>query len=133
MRLKEVVLEHGYDLNKILPAIFSLRHHGKIVTVMSSNVDDSLHGSIQGHEGAMKSILDTFLVLERDQALLRFCGKEVVQAEDYSLTVTARDNTEKIRPIDIGKKKRGTDKNNAAETTCLRSVVAALAWVARQW
>ena len=49
-----------------------------------------------------------------------------------SRTVTAKDNTEKIRPIDIGDKRRGTDKNTAAETTCLRSVVAALAWVARQ-
>ena len=34
--------------------------------------------------------------------------------------------------LDIGEKRRGSDKNNATETTCLRSVVAAMAWVARQ-
>ena len=56
----------------------------------------------------------------------------MVQHEDYSITVTAKDNTEKIRPIDIGDKRRGSDKCDAEETTCLRSVVAAMAWIARQ-
>ena len=94
---------------------------------MSSNVDDLLYGSLPGHENAMKKILDTFSVRERNFAPFRFCGKEVVQHEDFSITVTAKDNTEKIRPIDIGDKKHGTDKNTAAETTCLRSIAAALA------
>ena len=48
-----------------------------------------------------------------------------------SITVTAKDNTEKIRPIDIGAKKL-TEKCTPAENTALRSVVASLAWVARQ-
>jgi hypothetical protein len=99
---------------------------------MSSNVDDLLYGSLPEFEQAMNGILDTFAVRERNRAPFRFCGKEVVQHEDLSITVTAKDNTEKIRPIDIGDKRRGTDKCNAEETTCLRSVVAALAWVARQ-
>ncbi len=42
------------------------------------------------------------------------------------------DAMNKIRPIEIGVKRKGTDKNTPAETTCLRSVVAAMAWVARQ-
>ena len=53
---------------------------------------------------------------ERNEAPFRFCGKEVVQHEDYSITVTAKDNTEKIRPIDIGDKRRGSDKCDAEET-----------------
>jgi hypothetical protein len=112
--------------------MFALRHEGTIVGVMTSNVDDLLYGSLPGSEGPMKDILDTFSVRERNMAPFRFCGKEVVQHEDYSITVTAKDNTEKIRPIDIGATRRGTDKCNEEETTCLRSVVAALAWVARQ-
>ena len=132
LRLKEVAIEHGYTLNKILPTMFSLLIDGKIAGVMSSNVDDLLYGSLPGYEGAMDAILDTFSVRERNEAPFRFCGKEVVQHEDMSITVTAKDNTEKIRPIDIGEKRRGTDKCTAEETTCLRSVVAAMAWVARQ-
>ncbi len=80
----------------------------------------------------MEPILNTFAVRERQVAPFRFCGKEVVQHDDYSITVTAKDNTEKIRPIDIGAKRKGINKNTAEETTCLRSVVASLAWVARQ-
>ena len=70
----------------------------------------------------MKQILDTEF---------RFCGKEVKQLEDMSIIVTAKDNTEKIRPIEVGKKKL-IEKCNSVENTARRSVVASLAWIARQ-
>ena len=44
----------------------------------------------------MDKILDTFSVRERNEAPFRFCGKEVVQDDDYNITVTAKDNCEKI-------------------------------------
>ena len=112
--------------------MFSLRDNDKIVGVLCTNVDDLLYGNLPGHEEAMNKILNTFSVRERNEAPLRFCGKEVVQDDDFSITVTAKDNCEKIRPIDIGDKRRNSDKNTPTETTCLRSVVAAMAWVARQ-
>jgi hypothetical protein len=132
LRLKEVVMENGYALNQILPTMFVLRHMGRIVGTMSSNVDDLLYGSLPEYEQVMNNILDEFSVKEKNATRFRFCGKEVVQHDDMSITVTAKDNTEKIRPIDIGEKRRGTDKCNSSETTCLRSVVASMAWVARQ-
>ena len=42
-----------------------------------------------------------------------------------------KDNTEKIRPIRIGEKRKGTDPCTPGEITSVRSVVASLAWVAR--
>ncbi len=80
----------------------------------------------------MGKILDTFAVRERNVAPFRFCGKEVVQNDDWSIKVTAKDNTEKIRAIDISTNRKCKDKCNESATTCLRSVVASLAWVARQ-
>ena len=80
----------------------------------------------------MDEILGTFSVRERNEAPFRFCGKEVVQHEDFSITVTAKDNTEKIRPIRIGEKRKGTDPCTPGEITSVRSVAASLAWVARQ-
>ena len=78
LRLKEVVTEKGYHLNKILPTLFALRDDNEqIVSVMSSNVDDLLYGSLEGYEYAMEEILDTFSVRERNVAPFRFCGKEV--------------------------------------------------------
>lgn len=132
LRLKEVLIEHACILNEILPTMFALRDKEKTVGVMSSNVDDLLYGSLPGFEQPMEDILDTFAVRELNVAPFRLCGKQVVQHEDYSIIATSKDNTEKIRPIDIGEKLRATDKCDAAETTWLRSVVASLAWVARQ-
>ena len=132
LQLKEVVIECGYTLNKILPTMFTLRVDDKIVGVMSSNVDDLLYGSLPGHEKAMEDILDRFAVRDRSETSFRFCGKEVLQHEDFSITATAKDNTEKIRPIEIGIQRRAGDKCTTDETTSLRSVVASLAWVARQ-
>ena len=94
---------------------------------MTSNVDDLLYGSLEGQEDSMKKILETFSVREINDAPFRFCGKEIVQYEDMSIKVTAKDNTDKIRPIIIGDKRKAADKCTEAETTCLRSVVAAIA------
>ena len=129
LRLKEVVEHKGYVLNKILPTMFALRSDGKLVGVMTSNVDDLLYGSLQGHEKAMKEILDTFSVREINDAPFKFCGKEVKQFDDMSIKVTAKENIEKIRPIVIGDKRRNADKNTETETTCLRSVVASQEWL----
>ncbi len=64
--------------------------------------------------------------------MFRFCGKEVVKDAEYNITITAKDNTEKIRPVDIGAKRKLIDKCTPGEITALRSVTASLAWVARQ-
>ena len=87
---------------------------------------------LPGHEKAIQGILDTFSVREINHVPFKFCGKEVKQFEDMSIKVMAKEDTDKIRPIVIGDKRRGADKNTEAETTCLCIVVAAIAWVARQ-
>ena len=132
LRLKEVVLSHGYEVSRILPTLFSLRRDGEMVGIMSSNVDDLLYGSKNGCEKAMENILKEFAVRETHERDFRFCGKEIHQSDDYSITVTAKDNTEKICGIVCGEKKRLVDKCDDKENTALRSVVASLAWIARQ-
>ena len=76
-------------------------------------------------------ILSDFSVKQVLDTEFRVCGKEVKQSDDVSIFVTAKDTTEKIRSIDIGAG-RLTDKCNGVQNTALRSVVASLAWVARQ-
>ena len=132
LRLKEVVKSEGYDLNQILPTVFMLRKDGRIVSVMSSNVDDLLYGSLPDEEHHMQKILDTFNVREQNEGKFRFCGKEITQNGDFSIDVNARDNTEKIRPIDIKAGRKLTDRCTPDESTALRSVTASLAWIARQ-
>ena len=93
---------------------------------------DLLYGSLPEAEQEMKDILAEFQVKQVLDTEFRFCGKEVFRNADYSILVTARDNTEKIRPIDIGVGQKLTEKCGATMNTALRSVVASLAWVARQ-
>ena len=131
LKLKEVVLSRGYKTNKILPTMFTLVKDGKIRAVMSSNVDDLLYGSRPGFDAEIRENLDEFQVKQILDTEFRFCGKEVKQLEDMSILVTAKDNTEKVRPIEVGKKKL-VEKCNSVENTALRSVVASLAWIARQ-
>ena len=78
------------------------------------------------------NILKEFSVGKKEMDEYMFCRKEIVQHEDFGIRVTAKDNTENIAPVGYDKKRKLTDKCTAGETTQLRSVTAALAWVARQ-
>jgi hypothetical protein len=133
LRLKEDMIRAGFALNRILPTLFAFRdENDNIVGMMTSNVDDLLFGVTGPAEAAMKKVLEGFNVREIQEGTFRFCGKEVVQDSDYSITVTAKDNTEKIRPIVIPQHKKMTDPCNPKEITQVRSITAALAWVGRQ-
>ena len=132
MKLKEVVIEQGYTLNMILPTMITLRKRRKIASVLSSNVDDLLYGSLPGHEEAVQKILQTFDVKEQNEGEFRFCGKEFKQHSDHSITLTAKDSTEDIRPINISTTRKLIDKCTDVGITSLRSVVASIAWIARQ-
>ena len=100
--------------------------------MLSSSVDDLLFGGLPGHEKEMQKIVETFDVREQHEGEFRFCGKEFKQHDDYSITVILKDNTEKLRPIDIHVRRKMSDRCTDTEITSLRSVVAAIAWVARQ-
>ena len=133
LKLKEVAENHGFKLNRILPTLFSLRdNENKMIGIMTSNVDDLLYGCHEEAEPIVEKMMEEFTVGETAEKDFRFCGKEVAQRDDYSIDVTAKDNTEKLRPISISDERKASSLCDAGEKTCLRSVVAALAWIARQ-
>ncbi len=63
--------------------------------------------------------------------LENFDFAEIKQDTDFNITITAKVNIEKIKPISYGTKKL-ISKCNEGEKTQLRSVVQSLAWIARQ-
>ena len=133
LRLKEHMCYVGFTLNRILPTLFAFRDSNEnIVGMMTSNVDDLLFGVTGQAENAILKVLEGFNVREVQEGKFRFCGKEIVQNEDYSIRVSARDNTEKIRPIRIPENKKLTSQLTPSEVTQVLSVTAALAWVGRQ-
>ena len=131
--MKEVAKSAGFKLNSIMPALFSFRdNQGKIVALLSSNVDDFLYGYLPEGKEAMDKLINAFQVGKEESGEFRFCGKEVVQHADYSIKVTAHDNLEKIQPITYDHKRKLVSRCTDEENTQLRSVTAAIAWVARQ-
>ena len=63
----------------------------------------------------------------------RFCGREVIQHSDFSVSVKCKDTTEKIEPVRYDLKgRKQTDLARDHEIAQLRSVVGSPAWVARQ-
>jgi hypothetical protein len=133
LRLSDDMRREGFKLNRILPTLFAFRDSDEnIVGMMTSNVDDLLFGVTGPAEKAMMKVLEGFNVREAQEGQFRFCGKEIVQYDDYSIRVSAKDNTEKIRPIKIPEKRKLTSECTPTEVTQVRSVTAALAWVGRQ-
>ena len=116
------------SLHQILPTLLTLRsEESKIISVMSSNVDDFLYGYLPEGAEAMNSVLQKFLVGKEEHGTFRFCGKEFRQDEDFGIRVTAKDNTERVQPITYV-----TRQATASKVHQLGSVTQSLAWIARQ-
>ena len=122
-----------FSLNQILLTLFSLRDdESRIIAVMSSKVDDLLYGYLPEGAKAMNSVLQQFFVGKEEHGNFRFCGKEFRHYEDFGIHVTAKDNTERVRPITYDTKHGLTRKATADEIHQLRSVTQPLAGIARQ-
>ena len=90
----------NFLLNQVLPTLFKLRDdESRIIAVMSSNVDDLLYGYLLEGAEVTNSVLQQFLVGTEERGIIRFCGKEIRQDEDFGIQVTAKDNTERVQPI----------------------------------
>ena len=62
----------------------------------------------------------------------RFCGREIIQEEDFSIKATCKDTTEKLEKIKYRTQVKKDSSVNEGEKAQLRSVVGSLAWIARQ-
>ena len=85
------------------------------------------------HVDDMQQLVDRYTIKTVESGTFRFCGREVIQHSDFSVSVKCRDTTEKIEPVRYDPKgRKQTDLARDHEIAQLRSVVGSLAWVARQ-
>jgi ribosomal protein L24 len=82
----------------------------------------------------MKRIQKIFQVEDKkiSTGSFRFCGREISQAEDFAITATCKDTTEKLEKIKYRTQVKKDSPVNEGEKAQLRSVVGSLAWIARQ-
>ena len=113
-------------------ALYSFQKDGIVKCMVGAHVDDILWASDQEFECMIQRILKTFSIRKIEQDAFRFCGREIEQDVEGTITVTCKSSVENVLPINFNSKGRnGTDKATAGEIGQLRSVVGSLAWVCR--
>ena len=132
-KIRQRFKAHGLRENRIMPALFSLSNDKNEITCMiGTHVDDILWAADDESQKIIDSVLAEFDIREVKSGDFRYCGLEVVQDQDYTVHVTAKDNIENIEAVSYPRDSPLTRRCNEGETSQLRSVVGALSWVCRQ-
>ena len=114
--------------------VYTYSEEGDVKLMMGTHVDDILFACKPGYENFVRKLQEALQVEDSkvSEGNFRFCGREISQEDDGSITVTCKSTAEKIEPISYRTGVRKTELANDAEKSQLRSVVGSLAWVARQ-
>ena len=132
-QLREVIQKAGIRQNKIIKALYSLSEDGDCKVMLATHVDDICFACKPGYEHRVKEILDFFDIRKEEDTEFRFCGREIKQDAHGNISVTCKDTSEKITPVNFRVNgRKPTDKGTQGEIAQVRSVVGSLSWVARQ-
>ena len=92
--------------------------------MLATHVHDMLWATKSGYEDRVQQLLDRYTIKTVESGTFRFCGREVIQHSDFSVSVKCKDTTEKIEPVRYDPKgRKQTDLARDHEITQLRSVV----------
>ena len=69
--------------------------------LIASHVDDLVWACEESAQWVIDDIIKTFKCGEVDKRNFRNCGKEISQADDFSITVKCSDTTRNIKKIHI--------------------------------
>ena len=91
---------------------------------MASHVDDLIYGCKPGLEHIMKRVQKIFQVeyWKVSTGSFRFCGREIIQEEDFTIKATCKDTTEKLEKIKYRTQVKKDSSVNEGEKAQLRSV-----------
>ena len=132
-KVRRIAQENGILECASMPALFTHQVDGDIKLMMATHVDDVLWCAAPGYEYIMDNFLKGFIVKSIDTDKFRFCGCAYYQDDDCNVYVNAKDNTEKILPINYHKGDRSPEaRATEGEVSQMRSVVGSLAWIARK-
>ena len=132
-KLRHDILSTGLKENAVIRALYIYQEDGEPKSMLATHVDDMLWATKSGYEDRVQQLLDRYTIKTVESGTFRFCGREVIQHSDFSVSVKCKDTTEKIEPVCYDPKgRKQTDLACDHEITQLRSVVGSLAWVARQ-
>ena len=132
-KLRHDILSTGLRENGVIRALYIYQEDGELKSMLATHVDDMLRATKSGYEDRVPQLLDRYTIKTVESGTFRFCGREVIQHSDFSVSVKCKDTTEKIEPVRYDPKgRKQTDLARDHEIAQLRSVVGSLEWVARQ-
>ena len=130
-KLRHDILSNGLKENAVIRALYIYQEDGEPKSMLATHVDDMLWATKPGYEDRVQQLLDRDTIKMVESGTCRFCGREVIQYSDFSVSVRCKDTTEKIEHVRYDRRKQ-TDLARDHEIAQLRSGVGSLAWVARQ-
>ena len=131
-KLRHDILSTGLKENAVIRVLYIFQEGGEPKSILATHVDDMLRATKSGYEDKQQ-LLDRYTIKTVESSTFRFCGREVIQHSDFSVSVKCKDTTEKIEPVRYDPKgRKQTDLARDHESAQLRSVVGSPAWVARQ-
>ena len=96
-RLRKVMIDAGFRENTIMPAVYSYSKDGKVMAVCGSHVDDLLWANDPSVDHMVDYVLRTFECGKIEEGCFRYCGKEIEQFDDFSIKVTCKATTLKMK------------------------------------
>ena len=131
--LRDVIHANGLKENQISKALYSYcDENDSIRCIVATHVDDILWATEPDAKHRIDAILAHFKVGKVEEGTFRFCGKDIQQDQEGSVTISCRDACEQIDGIKFDSKKRATEIATESEVAQLRSVIGSIGWIARQ-
>ena len=134
-RLRTVLTETAkLKENHILAACYTYTNEsGRLMAIVVTHVDDLFYVLEYEVEWIMDEVRKVLNFGSEEVQQFRFCGREIVQDDSFSIRVTCRDTTLKIKsiPISAQRAKQGPQPTTGEEKEQFMSVTGSLNWVAR--
>ena len=132
-KLRRTVKHKGLRENRICRALYSYTDKNGVARMpLTSHVDDLLWACDPSCDWIVKELIDEFKCGTVESGSFKYCGKEIVQDEDFTIHVSCADTTRAIKKIPIAPWRRPGDPLTDSDKTQLKSVAGSLAWVSRQ-
>ena len=98
-KLRHDILSTGLKENAVIRALYIYQEDGDPQSMFATHVDDMLCATKPGYEDRVQQLLDRYTIKTVESGMFRFCGREVIQHSDFSVSVKCKDTTEKIEPV----------------------------------
>ena len=97
-KLRRDILSTGLKENAVNRALYIYQDDGEPKSMLATHVDDMLWATKPRYEDRVQ-LLHRYTVKTAESGTFRFCGREVIQHSDFSVSVKCKDTTEKIEPV----------------------------------